>query len=240
MEMIIGKKSRRLGGMEWMQLSAGYQSVLIDLGTGDGRFVMSAARSSPGILVIGIDACRENLRNISRSAPENALFLIANAMSLPEELAGTANQMTINFPWGSLLSGLLDGSPALIKGMQAVGRPGVSITIRLNQSALADAGHTLAEGGEIVSRVLADAGYQVLPFEWFSAEKLRQIPSSWAKRMAFGRQPEAIVITAFGKVSPDWRRHRTGSRTFDNSSQMKRVHPGMDTGKGICDLASEE
>jgi tRNA G46 methylase TrmB len=72
--------------------------VLVDLGTGDGRFVDLIARRDPGCLAIGIDACREPLIERSRRAPANALYLIANALTLPDALDGVATRITVNFP----------------------------------------------------------------------------------------------------------------------------------------------
>ena len=40
---------------------SGYQGVLIDIGTGDGRYVQHTAQLGAEQYVIGIDACRENL-----------------------------------------------------------------------------------------------------------------------------------------------------------------------------------
>src|SRR5207249_2947150 len=85
-----------------------YRDVLIDLGTGDGRYVRYIAQTHPDWAVIGLDSCRENLCAISRTAPSNALYVIADAGSLPRELYGLASRITINFPWGSLLRGLLE------------------------------------------------------------------------------------------------------------------------------------
>ena len=70
---------------------AGYRDILVDIGTGDGRYVRHIARECPASFAIGIDACRENLRGASRNAPGNALFVIANALSLPRELHGLAH-----------------------------------------------------------------------------------------------------------------------------------------------------
>jgi tRNA G46 methylase TrmB len=40
---------------------AGYGDVLIDVGTGDGRYVLHVARTRPTWFAIGVDACRDNL-----------------------------------------------------------------------------------------------------------------------------------------------------------------------------------
>src|SRR5690349_32333 len=77
---------------------AGFPNVLIDLGTGDGRFVRHAVQTSPCIFAIGIDLCAASLRDASRRAPANALYLLASAYALPPELRGAATHITINFP----------------------------------------------------------------------------------------------------------------------------------------------
>jgi hypothetical protein len=48
-------------------------------GSGSGRLVLSSI-------------C------VPRKAPDNALYVIANALALPKELGGMASKITINFP----------------------------------------------------------------------------------------------------------------------------------------------
>ena len=109
MEIIRGKQTSFIDTTALAAKLVGYDRVHIDIGTGDGRFVRHIAQNNPGTFVIGIDACRENLVAISRRAPSNSLFVIANARALPTELFGSATQVTINFPWGSLFDGLAYG-----------------------------------------------------------------------------------------------------------------------------------
>ena len=49
----------------------------------------------------------ESSRRASRGGPPNALFVVAAAERVPEELHGVADELTILFPWGSLLRGVL-------------------------------------------------------------------------------------------------------------------------------------
>jgi 16S rRNA (adenine(1408)-N(1))-methyltransferase len=153
-ECIRGKTSAEIDADELTAGVAGYGDVLIDVGTGDGRYVLHVARSWPTWFVIGVDACRDNLRRTSRKAPPNALYVIANALALPRELGGMASKVTINFPWGSLLKGLLDGEPMLLEGLLAIARPGAALEIRLNAGALAESGYTLEDGSARVRRAL--------------------------------------------------------------------------------------
>lgn len=194
METIRGKCISFIGESTLAEQRAGYNTIHIDIGTGDGRFVQHIAQTCPNSFVIGIDACRENLHEVSRRAPANALFVIANAQMLPSELHGLAAQVTINFPWGSLLEGLLVNDPALLAGLVTVAHPGAGLEVRLNGGALAETGWSLEEGSAQVRHVLAVNGFDMRPAISLGARELRSCPTTWAKRLAFGRDPRAIYL----------------------------------------------
>jgi len=172
----------------------GYASVLIDLGAGDGRFVRHIATSCPATFAIGVDACRENLRDSSRRAPPNALYLIANALALPPALDSLATRLTVNFPWGSLLEALLVGDPAFLARLVGLARPGARVEVRLNAGALAEAGWALTEGGRRVRQVLQAGGFDLQPAIALGPRELRACPTTWARRLAFGRDPRALEL----------------------------------------------
>ncbi len=197
MERICGKRCQEMKTDELDELIAriaNYPDVLIDLGTGDGRFVLHTARAHPARYVIGIDACRDNLYEASRRARANALFLIANICSMPTELVGLASAITINFPWGTLLAGLLDDGSPLLATLARLARPGATLAIRLNGGALAEAGYSLEPGGDQVRRRARLAGFHVAAPQPLAADDLRAYPTTWAKRLAFGRDPRALYL----------------------------------------------
>jgi 16S rRNA (adenine(1408)-N(1))-methyltransferase len=203
MESICGKRTLTIGEDTLAERAASASTVLVDIGTGDGRYVLHAARACSSWFAIGVDACREQLRVASRTAPHNALFAIAEARTLPCELHGLATQVTINFPWGSLLSGLLDGDSGLLDGLAAIARADVAaskhratLEIRLNGGALAEAGWSLEAGGEQVRRALVAHGFTVGLPQLLEARVLRACPTTWAKRLAFGRDPRALYLRA--------------------------------------------
>jgi hypothetical protein len=201
MEIMRGKYTSFIDASALAERLNGYDTVHIDIGTGDGRFVQHLARTCPNYFVIGIDACRENLQEVSRRAPHNALFVIANAQTLPAELHGLAAHIAINFPWGSLLEGLLIEDPSLLAGLVAIAHPNAELDIRLNGGALAEAGWSLEEGAEQVRKVLSANGFNVRPPITLSARELRSYPTTWAKRLAYGRDPRAIYLRARKKPS---------------------------------------
>jgi 16S rRNA (adenine(1408)-N(1))-methyltransferase len=194
MEILRGKHATFIDAAELAAQIVGYSSVHIDLGTGDGRLVAHLAKQAPQQFVIGIDACRDGLSKVSRRTAMNALFVIANAQALPEALYGTATQITINFPWGSLLDGLLSADSALLDGLQALARPNAQIEVRLNGGALTLAGYSLEAGGQQVRKVLGSAGFAIQPHTRVDRQALRLYPTTWAKRLAFGRDPQAVYL----------------------------------------------
>jgi 16S rRNA (adenine(1408)-N(1))-methyltransferase len=99
--------------------------VTVDLGCGDGRAVLTAAAAQSDRLVVGVDANAAAMAEASRRAASkpargglpNALFMVAAAEALPPELAGVAELVTVQFPWGSLLRGLLAAEPRIMGGV---------------------------------------------------------------------------------------------------------------------------
>ncbi len=89
------------------------KGIIVDLGTGDGRFVYQSARQNPARFYLGIDASANLLEKVSekihrkpaKGGLKNALFIQAAVEALPEELEGIADEVHIHFPWGSLLKG---------------------------------------------------------------------------------------------------------------------------------------
>ena len=134
---------------------------MIDLGTGDGRFVLAAAAADPDTLVIGIDASAGAMAEASRRAARparrgglpNALFVVAAAEALPPELDGVADVVTIQLPWGSLLRGALaldEDVAARHRRPRRAGRPGRDPRSRRRRGTASppavDVGERLANG----------------------------------------------------------------------------------------------
>ena len=195
METILGRRSLDLDLNELTDRLTNYNRVILDLGTGDGKFAFHHARTFPSHFVIGVDACRENLREHSRLKLPNALFIIANAQDLPNELNGLISHITINFPWGSLLESLLAGDSKLMCRLESISSSFTQIDVRLNGGALAEQGWTLEDGAGQIHNNLTHAGWRVKTPVLMNANALRDFPSTWAKRLAFGRDPHAIQLS---------------------------------------------
>lgn len=194
METIRGKSPYALDLNGLADRLTGYSRVLLDLGTGDGRYVRFLADSNPDSFVIGLDACRENLQEHSRAKLPNMLFIIASAQNLPGELNGLVSHITINFPWGSLLESLLNDDSALLDGLSSVSRQNAQIELRLNSGALAEAGTSLEAGAVMIHENIEQHGWKTSSPCLLDTRLLRSIPTTWAKRLAYGRDPRAVQI----------------------------------------------
>ena len=194
METIQGKTPIELNTLELQMRLTSYNYIHLDLGTGDGRFIRCMAEKHPCSFFIGVDACRENLRANSRRKLRNALFVIASAQSLPQELNGLISHITINFPWGSLLKSLLTGDPKLMNSLEYISSSIAAVDIRLNGGALAEAGTALEAGAHQIYNNMLRSGWQINAPVLMNTNTLRNFPSTWAKRLAFGRDPRAMIM----------------------------------------------
>ncbi|MBI5354239.1 MAG: class I SAM-dependent methyltransferase [Chloroflexi bacterium] len=194
METIRGKASLDLDLTELKERLTDYDRIFLDLGAGDGKFAFCHADKFPNHFVIGVDSCRENLHEYSRAKLPNLLYIIASAQALPRELNGLVSHITINFPWGSLLESLVNGDPSLLSGLESISRSSALVDIRLNGGALTEAGWILEAGVEQIYNNLIQTGWQVNAPVLMNAHALRAFPSTWAKRIAYGRDPRAIQL----------------------------------------------
>ena len=206
-----GKESFQLGYGEFESLAREYEDVVIDLGTGDGRFVLRTARERPRSLVIGIDPVQEAMAGVARRASAkpsrggvpNALFLLASAEALPAALSERAALVTVNYPWGSLLRTLVlpnpDGMRAVVGLLQPAGR----LIALLNASVTDDRDY----GERLGLPPLEDAhvdellvpGWQESGLEGVSWHRLEpdEEPShhtSWGRRLVRGSNRSTIVV----------------------------------------------
>ncbi len=168
-----------------------FEAIALDLGAGDGRFARELALAHARTGVIAIDTCGANAAAQLRRAPANFRFFVADASLLPDKVPALADEITINFPWGSLLRALLTGDAPVLG--QLAGR---SFTVRVNAGAFAEAGFDFASGVALLSTRLESIADRRLIVRHLERDDLRRLPTTWAKRLAFGRDPRAIELSA--------------------------------------------
>jgi 16S rRNA (adenine(1408)-N(1))-methyltransferase len=167
---------------------------VIDLGTGDGRYVVAAAAADPKTFVIGVDASAGAMAEASRRAARpagrgglpNALFVVAAAEALPPELHGLADVVAIHLPWGSLLRGALALDDDVAAGIARLVAPAGRVEILL-----APAARDRLSSDIDVRRRLADGlaedwsrhGLEVCEARPATDPEIAAAGSTWARRL---------------------------------------------------------
>jgi 16S rRNA (adenine(1408)-N(1))-methyltransferase len=169
--------------------------------------VLAAAAARPDRLVVGVDANAAAMAVASRraaAAPRrgglpNPQFVVAAAEALPRELDGVAGLVTVHFPWGSLLRGLLGADPVIMTGLTRVMRPGATLSLLLSTTDC-DRGAGVAPLQEPAMRALAavyaDWGLEVTQARPATAADIAAAHSTWGKRLGAGGRRPAWLLQA--------------------------------------------
>jgi 16S rRNA (adenine(1408)-N(1))-methyltransferase len=183
--------------------------VVVDIGTGDGRFVYQSARLSPSKFFIGIDANPKALEKISekiyrkpaKGGLPNVLFLQAAIENLPAELDCLADEIHIHFPWGSLLRAVATGDTDVLSNLRRICAPGCLLEIVIGLDPERDRTEIERLGlpalsNEYLETVLLDryhaAGFDVLEKGALSQDDWAHLQTSWARKL-IGNADRAVV-----------------------------------------------
>jgi 16S rRNA (adenine(1408)-N(1))-methyltransferase len=159
--------------------------------------VLRAARANAARLTIGVDADAASMKRAARRALRsrltNAVFVVAAVESLPSELTGVAEQVTISFPWGSLLRGLLTDDGGVLPAVSRICRPGATVTAVWS---LIERDRAVAPAPAALVRRFAHVGLEVDVLRRASADEVAATESSWAKRLGAGDDRPATILRA--------------------------------------------
>jgi 16S rRNA (adenine(1408)-N(1))-methyltransferase len=187
--------------------------VIVDIGTGDGRYVYRSARANPDKFYIGIDAQPQALEKISERIhrkPEkgglrNVLFVQAPVEELPPELNQVADEIHIHFPWGSLLRSVAIGDKEVLGCLRRIAVPGAWLEIIMGIDEIRDTAEVarlelppLTE--EYVRSTLIPryemAGFKVEESGISSDAEWPHIETTWAKRLRNNSRRQLLFIIA--------------------------------------------
>jgi 16S rRNA (adenine(1408)-N(1))-methyltransferase len=174
--------------------------VILDIGTGDGRYVYQMARGNPDKLYIGIDASSEALvkvsektfRNPKHGGAKNAVYLQARVESLPDELNQIADEVHIHFPWGSLLAAVLKPDELVLQALRRVCKKDTLLELITSIDPSRDAGELERLGiglieDDHVERVLRTpyerAGFNIMEHGVIPPANWPKLCTSWAAKL---------------------------------------------------------
>ena len=176
------------------------EGVVVDIGTGDGRFVSAAASKDPNKFFIGIDANAKPLekpsmkatRKLGKGGLPNAMFVQAAVEDLPDELNRVADEIHVHFPWGSLLRAVASCDENILASLRRLCAPGCLLEIVIGIDPKRD--KTEIERLDIpeltpvfihtylIPKYKA-AGFDFLDWEMLTSAEWIQLETSWARRL---------------------------------------------------------
>lgn len=142
--------------------------------------MLDAARREPNGLFIGVDpvaaAMAASSNRARREGLTNALFVVASIESMPVELTGVADRVTVLFPWGSLLLGVTQPDPRALATLACLARSRARLDVAINRSAL-------PFGAEHLAERYRPAGIVVKRLDWVVQPPFR---TTWGQRVMHG------------------------------------------------------
>jgi 16S rRNA (adenine(1408)-N(1))-methyltransferase len=191
------------------------EGVVIDIGTGDGRFVSTAARANPNKFFIGIDANAKPLEKISMKATRkpakgglaNVLFVQAAVENLPAEFDSVADEIHIHFPWGSLLRAVATGDAEILSALRRISASEclLEIVIGIDEERDRTEIERLALprlSSEYLENILIPkyeaAGFVVLEKGILDSSQWSRLETSWARKLqgGSGRTVTYLILQA--------------------------------------------
>src|SRR5688572_29907259 len=131
-------------------------------------------------------------RAARRGALPNALFAVATAED--PALSGLADEITVNFPWASLLRGVLGRDEAVLAGIARLAAPGASVTA-LVSVVERDGVAAMPEADELATEY-ARHGLRLVDATPATAAQVAASGSSWAKRLRAGAARPVTLLRA--------------------------------------------
>ena len=189
------------------------EGVVVDIGTGDGRFVYQSARQNPNKFYIGIDPNVRPLEKISekihrkpaKGGAPNVLFIQSAVEDLPAELDGVADEVHVHLPWGSLLRAVATGDAGVLRNVRRICSPGALLEVVLGLDPNRDRSEierlalpqfTL---DYIDNRLISEyrsAGFEIFERGILPADQWPEFNTSWAKRLQGNEQRSITYLIA--------------------------------------------
>jgi 16S rRNA (adenine(1408)-N(1))-methyltransferase len=198
--------------LENLSLHTG-EGVVVDIGTGDGRFVYQLARQNPNRFYIGIDAnaaalketSTKALRKPAKGGANNVLFVQAAVEDIPEELNDVADEIHIHFPWGSLLRAVATGDADVLQNLRRICAPECLLEIVIGIDEDRDKSEIERLGlppltAEYLKKVLTpeyqSAGFEVIESGVLSSAEWSRLETSWARKLQGNESRKVVYLIA--------------------------------------------
>lgn len=207
-QIVRGKQLTPLAAGDFAELRSRFASVVVDVGTGDGRAAYRLAKARPDTLVLGMDPAWERATEVSAKALRkpakgglpNILFLRGVAEDPPGELVGVATEVHVGMPWGRLLSGFVLGDREVCGGLRALSTIDGVLLVTVGTDIWRDPVPleirplpelTTSYVDSFLAGALAAVGWTVVEAESVPADTA---DTSWARRFSAGRPDSRLFL----------------------------------------------
>lgn len=187
---------------QFSELLAKYSRRVLDIGTGDGKFILKSALSEPKTLWVGLDPAisqqDETLKKVRKLKLANLLFIQGSFEHLPDVLLGSFDEVKVVLPWGTLLESVVKPSTTSVAKFMSLFRAdsvGARLTLdfgfapelepsETNRLSLGKIDQNYVESDVIP--VFEAGGFKLVSFRELSKESLRDLGTTWGKKLSFG------------------------------------------------------
>ncbi len=208
MKMVLGNKLKEISKEDLENMTSKYSSIVLDLGTGDGRFVYKNAVSNPNTLFIGIDPSEKQLQIYSKRAvrgkTDNVLFVVGSIENLPIDVNYLVDKININLPWGTLLGNVVKPTKKVIAKLSNLLKKNGELDIMFGYTPEFEPSETkrldlpvieneLIEG--TISPLFKSCNLILKNFRELSKKELRNTETTWAKKLNFGKDRKIYYLS---------------------------------------------
>lgn len=199
MIVVTGDKKNEISKETFRNVCGKYEKVILDLGTGDGRFVFKNAIKNKSTLYIGLDPAEKQIQIYSKKSNrrrlKNVLYVIGSLENLPEELYSTVDKIFINLPWGTLLEKIVKSNETYTNELFKILKRNGEIEIifgyvpELEPSETERLGLPVIENESDVLKAFSTFKkiFEVIEMKRLLKEDLDKIETTWAKKLKFGK-----------------------------------------------------
>ncbi len=199
MIVITGDKKNEIDKKSFKDECKKHNKVILDIGTGDGKFVYRNAIKNKNNLYIGLDPAEKQIQIYSKKANrrrlKNALYILGSLENLPEELYSTVDKIFVNLPWGTLLEKIVKSNEIYTKELSKILKKDGEIEIifgyvpELEPSETERLGLPKIENESDVLKAFSTFKkiFEVVEMKRLVKEDLDKIETTWAKKLKFGK-----------------------------------------------------
>ena len=132
-------------------------------------------------------------RKPAKGGLPNALFVQAAAEDLPIELDGIANEIHIQFPWGSLLRAVATADPAVFRALRRIAAPDCLLEIIVGIDPERDRAEISRLGIPVLTREyiagtlaakFSTAGFEFIADRTLDRAEWLRLETTWARKLS--------------------------------------------------------